>query len=150
MGEWIDLNLNDLVAGPAPLHLVVALYITDDGLIAGTGVPPGVSVYDVETLGHVFVLVPCGEGCEEDDAESRAAESVVREEWLGTTATNTAAKQEYEEHQPVSVSFSHIDVPGKQRGADKLFGVDCSGFGEVISGWSPAGRLSRRLRRPAA
>jgi probable HAF family extracellular repeat protein len=37
-------NLNDLVAGPAPLHLVVALYITDDGLIAGTGVPPGVSV----------------------------------------------------------------------------------------------------------
>ncbi len=87
-------NLNDLVAGPAPLHLVVALYITDDGLIAGTGVPPGVSVYDVETLGHVFVLVPCGEGCEEDDAETRAAKSVVREEWLGTTATNTAAKQE--------------------------------------------------------
>jgi probable HAF family extracellular repeat protein len=87
-------NLNDLVAGPAPLHMVVALYITDDGLIAGTGVPPGVSVYDDETLGHVFVLVPCGDGCEEDDAGTAAAKSVVREEWLGTTATNTAAKQE--------------------------------------------------------
>lgn len=86
--------MNDLVAVPAPLHLVLAVYITDNGLIAGTGVPPGVSAYDVETLGHVFVLVPCGDGCEEDDAETRAAKSVIREEWLGTTATNTAAKQE--------------------------------------------------------
>ena len=51
-------------------------------------------VYDDETLGHVFVLVPCGDDCEEDDAETRAAKSVVREEWLGTTTTNTAAKQE--------------------------------------------------------
>jgi hypothetical protein len=85
--------LKDLDAGPAPLHLVVALYITNDGLIAGTGVPPGVSVYD-ETLAHVFVLVPCGDRCEEDDAETTAAKSVVREEWLGTTANNTAAKQE--------------------------------------------------------
>ena len=50
-------NLNDLVAGPAPLHLVVALYITDDGMIV-YGVPPGVSVYD-EAQAHVFVLVPC-------------------------------------------------------------------------------------------
>jgi hypothetical protein len=74
--------------------LVVALHITDDGLIAGAGVPPGVSVYDVGTLGHVFVLVPCRDGCEEDDAEATAAKWVVREEWLGTTATNTAAKQE--------------------------------------------------------
>jgi probable HAF family extracellular repeat protein len=86
-------NLNDLVAGPAPLHLVVALFITDDGLIAGTGVPPGVSVYD-ETLTHVFVLVPCGDRCEEDDAETTSAESKVREEWLATTAANTAAKQQ--------------------------------------------------------
>ncbi len=87
-------NLNDLVAGPAPLHMVVALYITDDGLIAGTGVPPGVSVYDVETLGHVFVLVPCGDGCEEDDAETMAAKSVVRDEWLGTIGPHTSSKQE--------------------------------------------------------
>jgi probable HAF family extracellular repeat protein len=86
-------NLNDLVAGPAPLHLVVALYITDDGMIAGAGVPPGVSVYD-EAQAHVFVLVPCRDRCEEDDAETRAAKSVVRGEWLGTTATNTTAKQE--------------------------------------------------------
>jgi hypothetical protein len=56
-------------------------------------VPSGVSVHDVETLGHVFVLVPCGDGCEEDDAETRAAKSVVREEWLGMIAPNTASKQ---------------------------------------------------------
>jgi len=59
-------------------------------------------VIKVDTLGHVFVLVPCGDGCEEDDAETRAAKSVVRQEWLGTTATNTAAE--------------YIDVPDKQRG----------------------------------
>jgi hypothetical protein len=88
-------NLNDLVAGPAPLHMVVALYITDDGLIAGTGVPPGVSVYDAETQGHVFVLVPCGDSCEEDDAETRAAKSVVREEWLGRTVPHTASRQDF-------------------------------------------------------
>lgn len=87
-------NLNDLIAGPAPLHLVVPLHITDDGLIAGIGVPPGVSVYDDETQGHVFVLVPCGDGCEEDDAATRAAKSVIREEWLGTTAPNVASRQE--------------------------------------------------------
>jgi probable HAF family extracellular repeat protein len=87
-------NLNDLIAGPAPLHLVVPLYITDDGLIAGTGVPPGVSVYDVETQGHVFVLIPCGDGCEEDDAETRAAKLVVREEWSGKTWPHTASRQE--------------------------------------------------------
>lgn len=87
-------NLNDLVAGPAPLHMVVALYITDDALIAGTGMPPGVSVYDDETLGHVFVLVPCGNGCEEDDAATRAAKSVVREEWLGAAAPNAGSKHE--------------------------------------------------------
>ena len=86
-------NLNDLIAGPAPLHLVAAIYITDDGLIAGGGVPPGVFVYD-ETQSHVFVLVPCVDGCEEDDAETRAAKLAVREEWSGTTATNTASRQE--------------------------------------------------------
>jgi hypothetical protein len=73
-------NLNDLVAGPAPLHMVVALYITDDGLIAGTGVPPGVSIDDYETKGHVFVLVPCRDGDERDDATTMAEESMGRED----------------------------------------------------------------------
>jgi probable HAF family extracellular repeat protein len=89
-------NLNNLIAGPAPLHLVVALYITDDGLIVGTGVPPGVSVYDDETLGHVFVLVPCGTGCGEDDAETTATKLAVREEWLGTSVRKTSPMQEAE------------------------------------------------------
>ena len=100
-------NLNDLIAGPAPLHLVVALFITDDGLIAGTGVPPGVSVYDDETLGHVFVLVPCGNRCEEDDAETRAAKLLVREEWLGTTATNAGARQELGVPARIRQHFAH-------------------------------------------
>lgn len=87
-------NLNDLIAGPAPLHLVFALYITDDGLIVGTGVPPGVSVYDVDTLGHTFLLVPCGDGCEQDAAGISAATLRFREEWSGRTASETASRQE--------------------------------------------------------
>ena len=82
-------DLNDLVAGDAPLHLVYALYITDNGLIAGTGVPPGVSVYDVDAKGHVFLLVPC-EHCEVRDTASK----VVRNEWLGGAGTNSDSKQE--------------------------------------------------------
>ena len=72
--------------------------------------PSGLSARDAETLGHVFVLVPCGNGCEEDDAEIRAAKSVVQEEWLGKTASNTAAKQEMRGTPAVSVSFSHINA----------------------------------------
>ena len=41
----VDQSINSL-PGPAPLHFVIALYITDDGL--------GVSVYDVDSLGHVL------------------------------------------------------------------------------------------------
>jgi hypothetical protein len=34
-----------------------SIYNLNDGLIAGAGVPPGVSVYHVDRLGYVFVLV---------------------------------------------------------------------------------------------
>jgi len=58
-GPMIDLNT--LIPADSPLHLVIANWINDRGEIAGTGVPPGVSVDDVETLGHAFVLIPVGE-----------------------------------------------------------------------------------------
>ena len=55
-GPMVDLNT--LIPPNSPLHLTFALRINDRGEIAGTGVPPGVSVDDVETQGHVFLLIP--------------------------------------------------------------------------------------------
>jgi len=68
-------NLNDMVPPNSILHLVFATAINDRGEIAGNGVPPGVSVYDWERLGHAFLLIPCREGNQacEDHAEGATA-----------------------------------------------------------------------------
>jgi probable HAF family extracellular repeat protein len=55
------LDLNALIPANSSLHLVYGEAINDAGLIAGIGVPPGVSPQDVETLGHAFVLIPTAE-----------------------------------------------------------------------------------------
>ena len=58
-GPMIDLNT--LIPDNSSLHLAFAEHINDRGEISGTGVPPGVSVDDIETLGHAFLLIPVGE-----------------------------------------------------------------------------------------
>ena len=58
-GPMIDLNT--LIPPNSSLHLAFAEHINDRGEISGTGVPPGVSVDDVETLGHAFLLIPISE-----------------------------------------------------------------------------------------
>ena len=58
-GPMIDLNT--VIPDSSPLHLAYAYWINDRGEISGTGVPPGVSVDDVETRGHAFLLIPVGE-----------------------------------------------------------------------------------------
>jgi len=58
-GPMVDLNT--LVPADSALHMVYADYINDRGEIAGTGVPPGISVQDFldnESLGHAFLLIP--------------------------------------------------------------------------------------------
>jgi probable HAF family extracellular repeat protein len=58
---WEDgdiMDLNTLIPANSGLQLVIALSINDRGEIAGLGVPPGVSVYDVDTASHVFLLTP--------------------------------------------------------------------------------------------
>jgi len=66
---WEDGVMSDLntLLPPGPhLQLTVAFNINDRGEIAGIGVPPGVSVRDQFSLGHVFVLTPC-EGDHSDE-----------------------------------------------------------------------------------
>jgi probable HAF family extracellular repeat protein len=58
-GPMVDLNT--LIPANSPLHLTFAERINDRGEICGTGVPPGVSVDDVESLGHAFLLIPIGQ-----------------------------------------------------------------------------------------
>jgi probable HAF family extracellular repeat protein len=55
-GKMVDLNT--LVPPDAALHLVYAEAINEAGVIAGIGVPPGISPADVEKLGHAYVLIP--------------------------------------------------------------------------------------------
>jgi probable HAF family extracellular repeat protein len=55
-GSMVDLNT--LVPPDSALHLVYAMAINDAGVIAGMGVPSGVSPGDVDTLGHAYILIP--------------------------------------------------------------------------------------------
>jgi probable HAF family extracellular repeat protein len=61
-GPMVDLNT--LIPPGSALQLVFAFAINDRGEIAGIGVPPGCSPQDVDTCGHAYVLIPCGEGDE--------------------------------------------------------------------------------------
>jgi probable HAF family extracellular repeat protein len=96
-------NLNDLIPSNSPLHLVYGLDISDRGEITGLGVPPGVSVYDVETLGHAFLLVPCEEGeCSGDDSNWVPRQSVFS---LAPAANQTSMQRnrgEFDMREPVA------------------------------------------------
>jgi hypothetical protein len=51
-------DLNTLIPAGSSLELVYAEHINERGEILGIGVPAGVKRVDVETKGHVFVLIP--------------------------------------------------------------------------------------------
>jgi probable HAF family extracellular repeat protein len=70
-------NLNTLIPPHSSLHLVYALSINDRGEIAGIGVPPGISVQDVESLGHAFLLIPVGD----DEEDATRASLVPDQQW---------------------------------------------------------------------
>ena len=62
------LDLNTLVPTHAELTLIEAIYINDDGEIAGIGVPSGCSPLQPESCEHAFLLVPCDDDCEQGNA----------------------------------------------------------------------------------
>lgn len=66
-GRAIDLNT--VIRANSNLQLVYALSINDRGEIAGLGVPPGVAVQDVESLGHAFLLIPADRDRDDDQDE---------------------------------------------------------------------------------
>ena len=55
------IDLNTVIPPNSSLHLAYPEHINDSGEISGSGVPPGVSVDDINTLGHAFLLIPVGE-----------------------------------------------------------------------------------------
>jgi probable HAF family extracellular repeat protein len=78
-------NLNDLIPTDSPLHLVFANFINDRGEIIGTGVPPGVSVYDVGPLGHAYLLIPL-------DKDNDHEQNVVPDAATATISTTTSPR----------------------------------------------------------
>jgi len=72
-------DLNTVIGPRSPLQLVYALSINDRGEIAGIGVPPGVAVQDVESLGHAFLLIPV-DADRDDDQDEDSANANSRQE----------------------------------------------------------------------
>jgi probable HAF family extracellular repeat protein len=62
-GAMVDLNT--LIPANSSLTLVVAFNINEQGEIAGTGVPAGCQPADVESCGHLYLLMADG-GCDGD------------------------------------------------------------------------------------
>jgi len=52
-------DLNDIIPPGSGLELFETHQINDEGVIAGSGLPPGCD--DVHVCGHAFLLFPCGE-----------------------------------------------------------------------------------------
>ncbi len=75
-GRMVDLNT--LVASDSALHLVYAEAINDSGVIAGIGVPSGVSPVDVERLGHAYVLIPEGNSSSTEAADPTTLNAIQR------------------------------------------------------------------------
>jgi probable HAF family extracellular repeat protein len=73
--EGSAVDLNTLIPADSSLELAYPLAINERGEIGGIGVPRGVSPANFATLGHAFLLIPCGEdggneGCEGSEGEA--------------------------------------------------------------------------------
>jgi probable HAF family extracellular repeat protein len=74
-GEMIDLNAR--IPATSNFQMVYGHAINERGEITGIGVPAGISPLDVETLGHAFLLIPCGgneAGCEDSGQNTTASQ----------------------------------------------------------------------------
>jgi len=87
-------DLNTVIGPNSSLQLVYALSINDRGEIAGIGVPPGVAVQDVESLGHAFLLIPVDADQDEDSAKADLMQDQRSEEAVqnDTTARTTVPR----------------------------------------------------------
>jgi probable HAF family extracellular repeat protein len=99
-------DLNTLVPANAPLRLVYAVMINDDGEIIGMGVPPGVSDADVLTSGHAFVLSRVDE---DDDEIASPATPIDR------SFGNSASSQKFNPPTKESMMKLHDLLVGRLR-----------------------------------
>lgn len=88
-GPLVDLNT--LIPANSSLTLVRARYINDRGEIVGIGVPPGVPNENVETQGHAFLLVPCDDNNDQDDAMAAVAPTVTQNQPRSVTQSSITA-----------------------------------------------------------
>ena len=74
-GPMVDLN--GLVRVNSGFQVLIAYNINERGEVAGTGVPAGCQPADIDTCGHVFLLIPCDEQhhgeCEDNSMVEAAA-----------------------------------------------------------------------------
>lgn len=74
-GPMVDLN--NLTPSNSSLELVEAYNINDRGEIVGRGLPPGCD--DLDSCGHIFLLIPCnpasGQSCENESAAAAVSQN---------------------------------------------------------------------------
>ena len=90
--------LNSLISPNSSLELSHAFVITDDGEIAGLGVPPGCDPSNDMLCGHAYVLLPCDEnhpsieGCDYGLVDPAASVEVHTEQISETAAAASQVK----------------------------------------------------------
>lgn len=92
-GEMIDLNTR--IVGDANFQLIYAEAINDSGEITGIGVPPGVSPADVESSGHVYILIPCGHNGSSCEDQASGKTSIVSASASSAFASSGSVKLNY-------------------------------------------------------
>jgi probable HAF family extracellular repeat protein len=88
-GPMVDLN--QLVQSTSGFQVLIADNITERGEIAGTGVPAGCD--NVDTCGHVFLMIPCDENHRGECADNSMIEVSTPQASAAATAYPATMKQ---------------------------------------------------------
>jgi hypothetical protein len=84
-------DLNQLVQSSSGFQVLIADNINERGEIAGTGVPAGCD--NVDTCGHVFLLIPCDENHPGECADNSLIEAATPQTAALTGERPTTMKQ---------------------------------------------------------
>ena len=115
-GPLVDLNT---LVSPAPsFRALIAYNINERGEIAGTGVPAGCDPSDIDTCGHVFLMIPCDEHhpgiCDDYSMIDTPDTQTVAKTPVLPQASGSGRKLGVPRLDSMSNPFGHSHTPGRQ------------------------------------
>jgi hypothetical protein len=107
------LDLNTVIAPGSGFQLTNAFNINDRGEILAKGAPLGFTPNDDADLGHLVLLIPCGEGdeCPEDDTADTSTAVTKPETTDIGDAIRQAPRQELRTHPRIPASSGNDSKP---------------------------------------